>query len=113
MLSARDIAIIARHLITEYPDVLKISSQTTADFDGSTMNTYNYMLKDMPYERDGVDGLKTGTTELAGASFVATSTENGMRIISVVMNAMVGKKMILLVSKLLTNSLIMSNQTTK
>lgn len=87
MLSARDIAIIARHLITEYPDVLKISSQTTADFDGSTMNTYNYMLKDMPYERDGVDGLKTGTTELAGASFVATSTENGMRVISVVMNA--------------------------
>ncbi|WP_423216427.1 D-alanyl-D-alanine carboxypeptidase PBP3 [Streptococcus equinus] len=87
MLSARDIAIIARHLVTEYPDVLKISSQTTADFDGSTMNTYNYMLKDMPYERDGVDGLKTGTTELAGASFVATSTENGMRIISVVMNA--------------------------
>ena len=87
MLSARDIAIIARHLITEYPDVLKISSQTTADFDGSTMNTYNYMLKDMSYERDGVDGLKTGTTELAGASFVATSTENGMRIISVVMNA--------------------------
>ena len=87
MLSARDIAIIARHLITEYPDVLKISSQTTADFDGSTMNTYNYMLKDMPYQRDGVDCLKTGTTELAGASFVATSTENGMRIISVVMNA--------------------------
>lgn len=41
----------------------------------------------MPYERSGVDGLKTGTTELAGASFVATSTENGMRIISVVMNA--------------------------
>ena len=86
-LSARDVAIIAQHLITEYPDVLKISNQTTADFEGSTMNTYNYMLKGMPYERDGVDGLKTGTTELAGASFVATSTENGMRIISVVMNA--------------------------
>lgn len=86
-LSARDVAIIAQHLITEYPDVLKISNQATADFDGSTMNTYNYMLKGMPYERDGIDGLKTGTTELAGASFVATSTENGMRIISVVMNA--------------------------
>ena len=86
-LSARDVAIIALHLITEYPDVLKISNQVTADFDGSTMNTYNYMLKGMPYERDGIDGLKTGTTELAGASFVATSTENGMRIISVVMNA--------------------------
>ena len=56
MLSARDIAIIARHLITEYPDVLKIGSQTTADFDGSIMNTYNYMLKDT-LERDGVYGL--------------------------------------------------------
>jgi D-alanyl-D-alanine carboxypeptidase (penicillin-binding protein 5/6) len=86
-LSARDVAIIAQHLISEYPDVLKITNQATADFDGSTMNTYNYMLKGMPYARDGVDGLKTGTTELAGASFVATSTENGMRIISVVMNA--------------------------
>ena len=87
MMSARDVAIIAQHLITEYPDILKITSQTTADFDGTTMNTYNYMLEGMPYERSGVDGLKTGTTELAGASFVATSTENGMRIISVVMNA--------------------------
>lgn len=87
MMSARDVAIIAQHLITEYPDILKITSQTTADFDGTTMNTYNYMLEGMLYERSGVDGLKTGTTELAGASFVATSTENGMRIISVVMNA--------------------------
>ncbi|MBM7636901.1 D-alanyl-D-alanine carboxypeptidase PBP3 [Streptococcus saliviloxodontae] len=87
LMSARDMAIIARHLITDFPDVLKISDQVTADFDGTTMNTYNYMLGGMPYERAGVDGLKTGTTELAGASFVATSTENGMRIISVVMNA--------------------------
>ncbi|MBM7643236.1 D-alanyl-D-alanine carboxypeptidase PBP3 [Streptococcus loxodontisalivarius] len=87
LMSARDMAIIARHLITEFPDILKISSQTTADFDGTTMNTYNYMLSGMPYERSGVDGLKTGTTELAGASFVATSTENGMRVITVVMNA--------------------------
>lgn len=86
MMSARDVAIIAQHLITDYPDILKITSQTTADFDGITMNTYNYMLSGMPYERSGVDGLKTGTTELAGASFAATSTENGIRIISVVMN---------------------------
>ena len=87
MMSAKDIAIIAQHLITEYPDILKITNQTTANFDGITMNTYNYMLNGMPYERSGVDGLKTGTTELAGASFVATSIENGMRIISVVMHA--------------------------
>ncbi len=51
------------------------------------METYNYMLPNMPYAREGVDGLKTGTTELAGACFVATSKENGMRLISVVLNA--------------------------
>lgn len=87
MMSARDVAIIAQHLINEYPDILKITNQATADFDGTTIHTYNYMLKGMPYERDGVDGLKTGTTELAGASFVATSVENGMRVISVILNA--------------------------
>lgn len=86
-MSARDVAIIAQHLVTEFPDILKITSQTTANFDGTTMHTYNDMLKNMPFERTGVDGLKTGTTELAGASFVATSIENNMRIISVVMHA--------------------------
>lgn len=87
MLSATDVAIIARHLVTEYPDILKITSQTTAKFGDITMNTYNLMLKDMPLYRDGIDGLKTGTTDLAGASFVATSNENGMRVISVILNA--------------------------
>lgn len=87
MLSAKDVAIIARHLVTEYPDILKITSQTTAQFGDTTMNTYNLMLKDMPLYRNGIDGLKTGTTELAGASFVATSNENGMRVISVILNA--------------------------
>ena len=87
LMSAQDIAIIAQHLTTEYPDILKITSQRTADFAGTSMSTYNYMLSGMPYERSGVDGLKTGTTDLAGACFVATSKENGMPIISVVMNA--------------------------
>ncbi|MFC3932377.1 D-alanyl-D-alanine carboxypeptidase PBP3 [Streptococcus dentapri] len=86
-MSARDVAIIAQHLIKEYPEVLDISKKTTADFHGTTMNSFNYMLKNMPNYRAGVDGLKTGTTELAGQSFVATSTENGMRVISVIMNA--------------------------
>ncbi|MGT2837282.1 D-alanyl-D-alanine carboxypeptidase PBP3 [Streptococcus macacae] len=87
MMSAKDVAIIARHLIQDFPEVLKISQKTSADFSGTKMETYNYMLQNMPYAREGVDGLKTGTTELAGASFVATSNENGMRLISVILNA--------------------------
>lgn len=87
LMSARDVAIIAQHLIKDYPDVLDISKKTKADFHGTTMTTFNFMLDGMPYAREGVDGLKTGTTELAGQSFVATSTENGMRIISVILHA--------------------------
>ena len=45
------------------------------------------MLEGQDNFREGVDGLKTGTTELAGASFVAHSNENGMSLITVVMNA--------------------------
>lgn len=87
MMSAKDVAIIARHLIKDFPQILKITKKTSEDFAGTKMDTYNYMLPNMPYAREGVDGLKTGTTEFAGASFVATAKENGMRIISVVLNA--------------------------
>lgn len=87
-MSALDVAIIARHLITDYPDVLKITSQSSMAFDNTTtLHTYNEMLSDMSYTREGVDGLKTGTTELAGASFVATTNENNMRIITVILHA--------------------------
>ena len=87
MMSAKDVAIIARHLIKEFPQILKITKKTSSDFAGAKMDTYNYMLPNRPYAREGIDGLKTGTTELAGACFVATTKENGMRIISVVLNA--------------------------
>lgn len=86
-LSAKSLAIIAQHLITEYPDVLSITSKPTAQFAGMTLTSTNYMLKDQPYYREGVDGLKTGTTDAAGQSFVASSTENNMSIITVVLNA--------------------------
>lgn len=87
MMSAKDVAIIAQHIIEDYPDIIKVSQQGSANFDGNLMTTYNYMLEGMPYYRASVDGLKTGTTKKAGASFVATSTENGMRMITVVLNA--------------------------
>ena len=45
------------------------------------------MLKGQPSYRKGVDGLQTGTTDLAGASFVAHSNESGMSIITVIINA--------------------------
>lgn len=87
-MSALDVAIIANHLIQDYPEVLDITKQSEADFDGiNSLQTHNHMLEGQPNYRPGVDGLKTGTTELAGASFVAHTNESGMDLITVVMNA--------------------------
>lgn len=87
-MSAKDVAIIAQHVVKEYPEILDITKKTEADFDGvNKLKTFNYMLKGQPSYRKGVDGLKTGTTDLAGASFVAHSNESGMSIITVIMNA--------------------------
>ena len=87
-MSAKDVAIIAQHVVKEYPEILNITKRTEADFDGvNKLKTSNYMLKGQPSYRKGVDGLKPGTTDLAGASFVAHSNESGMSIITVILNA--------------------------
>ena len=86
-LSAYDVAIVARNLILKYPQVLEITKKPSSTFAGMTITSTNYMLEDMPAYRGGIDGLKTGTTDKAGQSFVGTTVEKGMRIITVVLNA--------------------------
>ena len=86
-MSAYDVAVVARNLILKYPQVLEITKKPSSTFAGMTIHSTNYMLEGMPAYRGGVDGLKTGTTDKAGASFVGTTVEKGMRIITVVLNA--------------------------
>lgn len=92
-MSAKDMAIVAQRLITDYPDFLETSKTTKQVFGEGTANelemtNWNWMLfSDSPYYKEGVDGLKTGTTDLAGACFTGTIERNGWRIITVVMNA--------------------------
>ncbi|AND00584.1 D-alanyl-D-alanine carboxypeptidase PBP3 [Streptococcus suis] len=87
MFSALDVAIIARRLILDYPQVLDITSLNAYDFGGYTYYSTNQMLSDGTHARGGVDGLKTGTSNSAGSSFLATTQQAGMRIITVVLNA--------------------------
>lgn len=90
LLSARSSAQLAFHLVNNYPEALEISKIPEIDFDGQTIRNYNYML---PHEAifleqffyEGVDGLKTGFTDLAGYSFTGTAMRNDQRLITVVM----------------------------
>ena len=83
-LSAYDVAVIAKHLLEDYPEVTKITSLSHAEFAGIQLESSNYMLENMPNYRAGVDGLKTGNSEKGGISFVASTNQNGIRMITVV-----------------------------
>lgn len=91
LLSARDMVIVARHLITDYPQVLDITKEPTYTLFAGTPNevTYessNLMLPGLEFETPGVDGLKTGTAVLAGACFIGSIEKDGRRTITVVMD---------------------------
>lgn len=87
LLSARALATIAYHLVRDYPEVLDITKQKEISFADFTVSSYNYMLEGMPAFRGGVDGLKTATSDSSGSSFIATSLQDGMRVITVIINA--------------------------
>ncbi|MCA9765779.1 MAG: D-alanyl-D-alanine carboxypeptidase [Carnobacterium sp.] len=96
-MSARSIGIVAQNLLNAYPEVLETTSIPKMTFkegtsDAIDMDNWNWMLKGLVSERANVDGLKTGTTDFAGATFTGTAEENGMRIITVIMNATDGQE---------------------
>lgn len=91
MMSARSMAIVGQQLIADFPDVLEITSLPSTTIlknsteDGIVIWNSNGMLDGFDYYTEGVDGLKTGTTPLAGDCFIGTATRNEHRIITVVM----------------------------
>ncbi|WP_125770674.1 D-alanyl-D-alanine carboxypeptidase family protein [Companilactobacillus furfuricola] len=95
-LSAYDIGIIVKHILDEYPEVLKTTSQPDLTFSTSQgdkiYKSLNLLLKGNRDYQEGYefDGLKTGTTKQAGDSFVGTYPINGTRIVTIVMDAQGG-----------------------
>lgn len=75
---------IARRLINDYPDILRLASLKSTVFQGKTFTTTNRLLRQDAYE--GIDGLKTGNTNGAGRCFTGTALRNGRRVITVAMN---------------------------
>lgn len=92
MMSARSAAIIANRILEDYPEILEISSIPEKTFregtvDAIHMTNWNWMLEGLAYERENVDGLKTGTTTFAGSTFTGTAEENGRRLVTVVLDS--------------------------
>jgi len=90
MMSARATAKLAFHLLRDYPEVFQFSSVPKKNFrEGTTdeisMANWNFMLPELIYGYEGMDGLKTGSTALAGYSFTGTAKREGVRYLTVVM----------------------------
>ena len=84
--SARDMALIAKELVKhekvlEYSSIYETYLRENLDTKVWLVNT-NKLVR----FKKGVDGLKTGYTSNAGYCLTATMKQNGMRLISVVMD---------------------------
>jgi len=81
--TARDMALIARALIRQYPENYAIYSERSFEYNGIEQPNRNRLL----WRDRTVDGVKTGHTDAAGYCLVASAKRDGMRLISVVMGA--------------------------
>ena len=92
-LSARDMGLLSYYLLKKYPEILNTTKIKKMKFNNGTSNTemenWNWMLPGLAksYTELPVDGLKTGTSDKAGACFTGTVNKDGHRIITVVMGA--------------------------
>lgn len=88
VMSARATALLAYHLLKDFPEILDTASKPSLKFkDGREYKNFNWMLPELIYPYEGIDGLKTGSTDFAGYGFTATAMRNGQRYISVIMKA--------------------------
>jgi D-alanyl-D-alanine carboxypeptidase (penicillin-binding protein 5/6) len=81
LMTAREIAILSRHIINEYPEFYKIFSQREFLYRKHKFYNRNPLLA----AEIGVDGLKTGMVKESGFNLAASAVRDGKRLIAVVM----------------------------
>ncbi len=79
--TAKDLSIIARHIIVDYPEYYHYFSQKEFTYANITQQNRNKLL-DM--QDLGVDGMKTGFTDMGGYGMIATGVKDGRRVIAVI-----------------------------
>ncbi len=79
LMSARDIATLARHLIADFPDDYHFFSEKDYKFNNINQGNRNVLV-----DKGLADGLKTGHTDAGGFGLCVSSERNGNRIIEVV-----------------------------
>lgn len=86
-MSVRDLGILAKHLIQEFPDYYHYFAETEFTYNGIHQPNRNRLL----HRGIGVDGLKTGHTEGAGYGIVNSAKQGDRRLI-LVLNGLKSEK---------------------
>ncbi|KOS23937.1 D-alanyl-D-alanine carboxypeptidase [Bacillus anthracis] len=88
-MSARDMGILSKAMITKYPEMLEDTKQRFRNFPDNhpkpiRMENWNWMLPGAAFAYEGTDGLKTGSSDTAGYGFTITAKRGDVRLISVI-----------------------------
>lgn len=81
--SARDLAILARRLLLDFPEYYHFFSNRTLKYRGESFVSHNGFLNSYP----GADGFKTGYTCGSGYNLVASALKGDNRLIVVLLGA--------------------------
>lgn len=79
--TAHDLALLAAHIIRDYPDHYQWYSDKEFTFNGIRQPNRNRLL----WRDSAVDGMKTGHTEEAGYCLTASAKKDNMRLIAVLL----------------------------
>ncbi|WP_293264345.1 D-alanyl-D-alanine carboxypeptidase family protein [Neptunomonas sp.] len=86
--SARDLAILARRLLLDFPEYYYFFSNRSFQYKGESFVSHNRFLNTYP----GADGFKTGYTCGSGYNLVASARKRDNRLIVVLLGAQSGKQ---------------------
>ena len=86
--TARDLAILARALSQDFPDLYGMHAIREFEHNGILQHNRNRLLE----QYRGADGIKTGYTRAAGYCLSASAVRHGMRLVGVVLGSSSARK---------------------
>ncbi|RCS24368.1 D-alanyl-D-alanine carboxypeptidase [Phyllobacterium salinisoli] len=81
--TARDMAVLGMALRRDFPQQYELFSQRSVTFRNRVLNGHNNLM----YRYQGVDGIKTGYTDVSGYNLVSSAIINDKQLVGVVLGA--------------------------
>ncbi|OYR19161.1 D-alanyl-D-alanine carboxypeptidase [Brucella thiophenivorans] len=81
--TARDMAVLGMSLRRDFPNEYALFSQRSFTYKGRPFNGHNNLM----YRYQGVDGIKTGYTDVSGYNLVSSAIINDKHLVGVVLGA--------------------------